>query len=457
VKNAVEKTTGYSCLTKEDVKRLITENGIEMIRFEFADLHGINRGKLLPANMIDEVLEHGIAFCASILAMCFDNNVATVDNLAKNNYDDLLVKADPSTFIILTHIEKTALILGDLYYHGEPMKQSPRLFLKNMIQKYNALGMNPICASELEFYLYKRVGDNKYEHYTNKTGNCYTANTRIDPNGFLYQLTRTLKDMNFDILYMNTEYYPGQYEYNWSHGPALRNCDETFNFKGISKDIAEQNNLLVTFMAKPGNDVGGSGCHFHISLSDLATGANLCDDPTDPIGISQLMKYFVAGILKHARALTALLAPTINCYKRYIIDSFAPCYIGWGYDNRTTFVRIPAERGKATRVEVRAGSAAANPYLAIAGILAAGLDGITNKLEPPAIITTDLYHDTSVQSNYVPRSLFRALEELKTDQWLKECAGEDLINNFIALKAYEVETYTNTVTEWEWDTYSYHI
>jgi glutamine synthetase len=456
MKTAAAQMTGGACLTKEDVKRLIKENGIEMIRFEFSDLNGINRGKLLPVTMIDEVLEHGIAFCAVILAIGFDNHISDVGGLSEYNYDDMVVKADPSTFLILTHLEKTALLLGDIYYHGKPMRQSPRLFLKNMIKKYNALGLNPITASELEFYLYKRVGD-KYDQYTNKAYNCYTSNMRIDPSGFLYQLTKTLKDMNFDILYMNHEYYPGQYEYNWSHGPALDNCDQTFNFKGILKDIAEQNDLLATFMAKPANNVGGSGCHFHISLGDLKTGENKFADPSDPVGIADLMKYFVAGVLKHARALTALLAPTINCYKRYIPDSFAPCFIGWGYDNRTTFVRIPAERGKATRVEVRSASAAANPYLAVAGILAAGLDGITNKLEPPALITTDLYHDTSVQTNFIPRSLYRSLEELKNDEWLKEMAGEDLINNFVALKSYEVECYTNYVTEWEWETYSYHI
>lgn len=457
MKNNIDKITGYAPLTNEDVKKLIIDNEIEMIRFEFSDLHGINRGKLLPADMIDEILGHGIAFCAAISAMCFDNNVVSVNGLSEHNYDDFVVKADPSTFMILPYIEKTCLILGDIFYHGEPMKQSPRLFLKNMIAKYNELGLNPIAASELEFYLYKKMGEGKFEHYTNESGNCYTANTRVDPSGYLYQLTRTLKKMDFDILYMNTEYYPGQYEYNWSHGPALRNCDQTFNFKGISKDIADQNDLLVTFMAKPGNDVGGSGCHFHISLNDIDSSKNLFYDQDDTEGMSQLMKYFVAGILKHARSLTAFLAPTINCYKRYIIDSFAPCFIGWGYDNRTTFVRIPTERGKATRVEVRAGSAATNPYLAVAGILAAGLDGIINKLEPPTIVTTDLYHDKTKQSNYVPRSLFRALEELKEDEWLKECAGDSLIENFVALKSYEVESFTNTVTEWEWNTYSYHI
>jgi glutamine synthetase len=173
--------------------------------------------------------------------------------------------------------------------------------------------------------------------------------------------------------------------------------------------------------------------------------------------MSALLRHFVAGVLKHARPLVAFLAPTINCYKRYKPDSFAPYYIGWGYDNRTTYIRIPEERGKATRAEIRAGSAASNPYLALGGILAAGLDGILNKLEPPAIVKTDLYHDSKVQSDIVPRSLFRSLRELEKDEWLCEYAGEDLINNFIALKELEVESFTSFVTDWEWKNYSYHI
>jgi glutamine synthetase len=173
--------------------------------------------------------------------------------------------------------------------------------------------------------------------------------------------------------------------------------------------------------------------------------------------MSDVMRHFVAGILKHARSLTAFLAPTVNCFKRYQPDSFAPYYIGWGYDNRTTYVRIPDERGKGTRVEVRAGSAACNPYLALAGILAAGLDGIYNELEPPEIIKTDLYHDQAEQSDIVPKSLFRALQELEQDEWLCQCAGQDLINNFIAIKQMEVDSFANSVTDWEWNHYSYHI
>lgn len=456
-KTIENELNGYKTLNKEDVKGMIRDYGIEMVRLEYIDLNGINRGKLLPADMIDEMFEHGIAFAAAVMAMTFDNGVADVKGLSEYNYDDMKVVADPSTFKILPYIEKTALLLGDIYYHGEPMKQSPRWFLKNIIDEYRELGLNPVTASEVEFYLLNKTENGEFKPYTNKPCNCYTSNTRIDPKGFLTKLTRTFKDMDFKVLYMNHEFYPGQYEYNWSHAPALRNVDETALFKGICKDMAELDDMVATYMAKPSNDVGGSGCHFHISLNNMETGVNEFYDSEDPQQMSMLMKHFVAGVLKHARPLIAFLAPTINCYKRYKPDSFAPYYIGWGYDNRTTYVRIPAERGKATRVEVRAASAASNPYLATAGILAAGLDGIKNKLMPPEIITTDLYHDSEKQAEAVPRSLFRALAELEEDDWLCQYAGADLINNFVAIKNMEVESFNNSVTDWEWNTYSYHI
>ena len=452
-----ERLFGYSKLTKEDVKKKIEELGIEMIRLEYIDMNGINRGKLLPADMVDETFEGGIAFAAAVMAISFDNSVAEVKGLSEYNYDDMKVVADPSTFVVLPYLEKTALLMGDLYYHKMPMMQSPRWFLKNMIEEYHKLGINPISASELEFFLFNKCENGEVMPYTNQNNNCYTSNTRIDPKGFLSKLTKTFKEMNFKVLYMNHEFYPGQYEYNWSHGPALRNVDETAMFKGICKDIADINNMQATFMAKPRNETGGSGCHFHISLNDINDGSNMFDGKESEDGMSRLMKHFVAGVLKHARPLVAFLSPTINCYKRYRPDSFAPYYIGWGNDNRTTYIRIPEERGKSTRVEVRAASAASNPYLAIAGILAAGLDGIKNELTPPDIITTDLYHDMKSQSEIVPRSLFRALSELENDEWLCRCAGMDLVNNFVALKTLEVEGFNNAVTDWEWKNYSYHI
>ena len=448
--------TGQEKLTFEDIQELIKDNDIEMIRLEYTDVLGINRGKLMPAEMIDEVFNKGIGFASASLCMAFDNNIIQSKYFSETA-DDMKVVIDPSTFVILPNCSKTALVIGDLYYGGEPMSQSPRGFLKKMVNEYHKIGFDPIAASELEFFVYNKKEDEKIEPYTNKPCNCYTSNTRIDPKGFLSKLTDTLKKMQFNVLYMNHEYYPGQFEYNWKHAKAVRSADESALFKGISKDIADVNNMMVTFMAKPKNATGGSGCHFHISLNDLETGKNVCGDDTKEDEIADVMKYFIGGICKHALALTAFLAPTVNCYKRYQPDSFAPIYIGWGYDNRTTYIRVPSERGSATRVEIRAGSAATNPYLALGGILAAGLDGIKNKVIPPNVITTDLYHDKEKQNEIVPRSLFKALSLLKNDEWLKECAGEALIDTFIKLKTVEIDEYKKFVTDWEWDTYSYHV
>lgn len=263
--------------------------------------------------------------------------------------------------------------------------------------------------------------------------------------------------MNYNVLYMNHEFYPGQYEYNWLHSKAVRCADETSQFKSISKDIAADKNMTATFMAKPKGAEGGSGCHFHISLNDLETGKNIFFDDEKEERISDTMRYFIGGLCKHAMALTALIAPTINCYKRFQPDSFAPVYVGWGYDNRTSYIRIPEDRGQATRVEVRAGSAACNPYLALGGFLAAGLDGILNKIEPPEVITTDLYHDTSRQNESLPRSLYKALELLKSDEWLTECLSPELLELFCQLKFHEVDEFSKFVTDWEAKTYTYHL
>ncbi|MFZ5974109.1 MAG: glutamine synthetase family protein [Bacillota bacterium] len=448
--------TGAEMLTHDDVKQRIKEQDIEMIRLEYTDILGVNRGKMMPAEMIDEVFEKGICFGAGTLCMGFNNSVALSQGFSET-IDDMKVIADPSTFVVLPHEDKTALIIGDLYYLGKPMNQSPRVFLKKIVWEYHKLGFDPIAASEVEFFVYKKQPEGGVAPYTNQLANCYTSNKRIDPLGFLSKLTKTFKNMDFNVLYMNHEYYPGQFEYNWSHAKAVRCADETALFKSLSKDIADMNDMMVTFMGKPKLSEGGSGCHFHISLNDLETGKNVFGDVQKDDGIADIMKHFIGGICKHALPLTAFLSPTVNCYKRYQPDSFAPIYVGWGYDNRTTYIRIPQERGQATRVEVRAASAATNPYLALGGILAAGLDGIVNRIEPPGVIEGDFYHDKEHAKEVVPRSLFRAISLLEEDEWFCDCVSRELIDAFVKLKNLEISDFTKFVTDWEWNTYSYHI
>ena len=453
---AVDKWTGLDIRTQEEIEKLIQKHDIEMIRVEFVDILGITRGKIMPATMLDELFDSGSACASAIFLMCFDNNVVAEESLSEVA-DDLKVVVDPSTFMVLPYLEKTAVIQGDVYYHDKPMAHSPRAFLKRIVDEYHELGLDPIAASELEFFLFNKGEDGQLKPYTNQPCNCYTSNCRTDPQGFLTKLTQTFNKLHFNVLYMNHEYYPGQFEYNWKHAKVVRCADESAQFKSITKDIAELNNMFVTFMAKPKPAEGGSGCHFHISFNDLKTGENLFYDPNGKDEMADIMRWFIGGLCKHAVGMTAFLAPTVNCYKRYQPDSYAPIYVGWGYDNRTSYIRVPHERGKATRVEVRAASAASNPYLALGAILAAGLDGIKNQIDPPEVVTTDLYHDKERQNQMVPRSLFRALELLKKDDWLCEYIGKELLNTFVVLKTNEVDQFAKYITDWEWDTYSYHV
>lgn len=441
----------------ENIKDIIQEKGIEMIRLEYTDLLGIQRGKLLPVEMLDEIQE-GVAFCAASMGMEYDNDILSTGYLPPTS-DDMKVIPDSSTFTPLPFASKTAVMLGDVYYNEEPMRVSPRGFLKQVVDRYLELGYEPIAASELEFFAYDKDPSGNYKLYTNQTANCYTANDRIDPKKFLYQITDTFKRMDYNVLFMNHEYFPGQYEYNWKHASAVRAADESMLFKELCKDIADKNDMKVLFMAKPKGAAGGSGCHFHISLNDLTTGKNICDDPNGEDGLSDTLRYMIGGILKHGRSLSAFLAPTVNCYKRYQPDSFAPIYLGWGMDNRTSYIRIPKERGRGSRLEVRAGSAACNPYLALGAILAAALDGINHKMEPPAKVVTDLYHDKERQAECgtVPQNLFDAIRELQGDDWFAKQLSPELIELFSAMKLHEVAQFNKSVTDWEMDMYSYHV
>lgn len=452
-----DKYTKMEIKNKEEIRDLCKEKGVEMLRLSYVDVLGINRAKLVPVTMLDEMIDNGIPFCSTIFTIGYDNEVLTSKYMAETS-DDIVVVPDLSTFYVLPYEPATAIILADLYYQGAPFQVSPRCFLKKMIDEYHAMGFDPIAASELEFFAYNKT-ENGIEPYTQQQCNCYTADDRTDPKKFFYKLTRTFNEMDFNVLYMNHEYYAGQYEYNWKHAAALRAADESVLFKGLSKDIANRDEMMLSFMAKPKGADGGSGCHFHVSLNDIETGENICYDPNGKDQLSNTMRYMIGGIIKHAKALTPFLSPTVNCYKRYQPDSFAPIFIGWGHDNRTTYIRIPKERGKASRLEIRAASAACNPYLAIGGILAAGLDGIKNKIEPPEVVVSDLYHDVEAQSKLeqVPRSLYTALEYLKADEVLTENIGPELIDIFCTMKQYEVECFKKYVTDWEWETYSYHV
>jgi glutamine synthetase len=253
----------------------------------------------------------------------------------------------------------------------------------------------------------------------------------------------------------NHEFFRSQFEINMLHGNALDAADRALLLKALVKEVAEKHGMLATFMGKPFNDDGGSGFHIHLSINNQEN-ANAFATEQPREDLSPLTRHFIAGILEHAPALMAFLAPTINSYKRLMPDSLVPTAANWGFDNRTSFIRVPAERGKATRLEIRTADASANPYLIIAGSLLAGLDGILRRLEPPAPISGDVSVGEPIGAP-LPHSLDASLAALQADEHFCTLIGHDLVRAFCTMKQVEVDRYNAHVSDWETNEYLWHL
>jgi glutamine synthetase len=350
----------------------------------------------------------------------------------------MTIKPDPATFAVLPYMEGTARFIGNAYGpDGKPLPMDPRYVLQRIIKRYQDLNFNPMLASELEFFLFNKGGDADGEVYNASPSCVYQVNPVIDPKGMLRLFQNLFIELGLDIIYINHEFFPGQFEVNWKYDDALSMADQTFTFKYVCKEVAAMNDLLLTFMGRPKTDNGGSGYHIHASLFDPQSGKNLFEDPAGKNGVSDQLRYFLGGQMAHAKG--------------------CPFYLAWGWDNRTVYCRVPAERGTATRVENRAPCASANPYLVLATVLAAGLDGIENKIEPGEPAPDDVYGAEPGTLETVTFWLQDALEDFKADKVLGDALGPELVQAFLALKEHELERYRTSVTDWEFNEYAYHL
>lgn len=441
----------------KEIRQIIEAAQIDTLRIDFSDMHGVNRGKIVPVRRLEEVLEEGIACAKPTFSLDLSYNIPPGTGTAEEvNYEDMTILPDPGTFTLLPYQPHTARFIGDLYAHGKPFPYAPRWLLKRVVERYREKGLLPVTACELEFFVFEKNGE-ALDYYCDKPSNVYTMNPRVDPLGFLRTLQNTLLAMGTDVLYANHEFFQGQYEINWRHADALTNADQSFTFKAVCKELAFTKDLFVTFMGRPRTEMGGSGCHIHFSVTDLKTGKNLFDDPGAEGGISDLMRHAIAGQMAHAKGMTLFLAPTVNSYKRYVPNAFAAYYLAWGYDNRSTYIRIPRERGRGTRIENRAPCASANPYLATAVLLLAALDGIEKRSEPPRPYEGDMYREPPGAYDTVPLYMRDAIEELRKDAGLREAVGPEIVQNVLALKTAEEERFRTTVTDWEFKEYAYHL
>jgi glutamine synthetase len=427
------------------VRASLEAQGIDIIRIVYPDILGITRSKDLLVSEMEHTAKHGPAFCQGVWVTTTRGGVIDDGHASISaGLPDLISKIDFNTLRPLPWEPGVAFAIADAYEpDGRENLVSPRTVLKRVLDEYQKLGFKPVFGPELEFYIARKNSSGLFERAINKTGRVYMTGTLVDPEGLFLSMLRNLGKLGIRTFAGNHEFSPSQYEINLWHSEALDAADRTFLMKTAVKELAARANLYATFMGKPWNDEGGSGFHAHISLTNLHD-ENIMHAEED---LSEIAKNFLAGILRHARAMMALTNPTVNAYKRIRPDSLAPYRINWGFDNRSTMVRVPPDRGEGTRLEVRVGDGAANPYVVIAAILAAGLDGIKSKLEAPAPAEGWSYQDE--QYEVLPGSLREALNALEHDDFIIGVLGTQFIKSFIALKRDEIERYLAHVSDWE--------
>ena len=425
----------------------IREAGIKRVRIHFNDLLGVSRNKVVPLGELDDVAEEGVNFCVS--AFCVDHVGDVIEGTglgSEVHYRDAQAIPDLSTLTVVPWERDTAIVIGDVYFDGKPLPSSPRGLLKRACAEIERRGLRPVAGHELEFFLLRPNGAG-YEQYAKQPGLVYTLSPSVDTDGVVREMEDAVEAMGLPVVGANQEYFGSQWEINLRYAEALKAADDAHLFKLAVKEIAAKHGLVATFMGKPLEQQGTSGYHLHLSLWN-EDGSNAFDDPSAPDGLSETCRQFVAGQLEHARGMTAIMAPTINAYKRFLAMAFAPYWITWGPDNRTVYARIPRERGKATRVENRAGDGTANAYLASAAAIFAGLDGLDRELDPGEPIHGDAY---ALEGGYplMPFSLAEALDALAADEYFRRALGDQFVQAFVTMKRSEVSRFASAVTDWE--------
>ena len=441
----------------EDAAAELVAKEIDVLRVGYADLIGSERGRDVLVNRFERTVSSGLAFCRSVYGTTPTGDVVEIEGGLEAGLPDVLAFPDLATIQRVPWEPGVAHVIADMYNpDGSPSEESPRAVLKRVVAEFAELGMRPVVGPELEFYVLQHTDKNPtgWERYGEATGNVYVAGLKGDPENVLIRSLRHLSAYGLEVVAANHEFASGQFEINLWHSEALDAADRAFRFKTAIQELARAEDKLATFMAKPFNDEGGSGFHLHFSTVDEA-GSPLFDDPSTPDGLSKTAGHAIAGILAHAPALAAVCNPTINSYKRFGPNTLAPWLIDWGLDNRSAMVRIPPERGTSSRLELRLGDASANPYLAIAGLLAAAYLGIRDELVAPAPLEGYGYDPS--KADLLPSDLGSALDAFEGDTAFGELLGERFGRTFLAYKRNELERFNHWVTDWEFREYAYHL
>jgi glutamine synthetase len=448
-------------LTLNQLQEAVANSRIDTVIVGLVDLQGRIVGKRIPAEFfLTDIVEPGMHFCKYLLGTEMEMTTPSGYRMMswEEGYGDWTARPDLSTIRELPWLPGTVLILSDVYDHdGNLVAISPRQVLAQQVERARKLGFEPIMATELEFYLWRETYESaqaKGYHDLRQSGTYledyhFLQSTTFEP--FYRQVRQQMQGAGIPLISAKGEAGPGQYEMNWLHGPAITAGDYHAVFKHGLKEIALQHDLAVTFMAKPDHRYAGSSCHVHVSLLDRNSGKNVFASEGDNyVELSSVGQSFLAGQLALARDMTLLYAPTVNSYKRYAAASWAPVNVAWAYDNRTCGLRLVGQ-GQSLHVENRLPGADANPYLVLAGILAAGLWGVEHQLPCPPEYHGNAYNDPNLPR--VPTRLTEAIELFEQSPAAKSAFGEDVVAHYLNAGRVEQEAYDAVVTSWERERY----
>ncbi len=433
----------------KDVLEQAQADGVHFVSLQFTDILGTIKSVTIPVGRLEEVLERGAWFDGS-----------SIQGFARIYESDMILRLDPTTYRVLPWSapeRRRARIICDLYRpDGGPFAGDPRTVLRRVVARAQERGYLFNTGPELEFFLFKKDGEFPTQPVPHDVGGYFDFSPRDEAQRVRSDIILALQGMGMQVEASHHEVAAGQHEIDFRYADALTSADNAVTFKYTVKAIAAMHGLYATFMPKPIFGINGSGMHTHQSIFDQA-GKNLFYDPDDKYRLSQLAYSFIAGQLIHARALAAVLAPTVNSYKRLVPGYEAPAYICWAQINRSALIRIPSYlpgHENAVRAELRCPDPSCNPYLAFAVMLAAGLDGLDKGLAAPLPVNEDVYDfdedDLRERSiGVLPDTLGEALRELAADPVVRDALGEHVYQAFVRAKQAEWDEYRVRVTEWE--------
>ncbi|PHR24664.1 MAG: type I glutamate--ammonia ligase [Desulfotalea sp.] len=434
-------------MTREEIMQIIEDENIQFFRLQFVDIFGFMKNVALPKSQIEKALDGNMMFDGS-----------SIDGFVRINESDMYLKPDYDTFTVLPWRNKegvaAARIICDVHKSdGTPFAGCPRVNLKRVLAEAKELGYTMNVGTEAEFFLFEKDEKGRATTITNDVAGYFSLDPEDTGNDCRREIIETLEKMGFEIEASHHEVAEGQHEINFKYADALTAADNTVTFKWVVKSVAAKHNLHATFMPKPIFGINGSGMHTNQSLFNL-DGTNAFFDESDPLQLSKVAYSYIAGSLKNARAFTAVTNPLVNSYKRLVPGYEAPVYCAWSASNRSALVRIPASRGISTRTEIRSPDPTCNPYLALAMMLNAGLDGVKNNLTPPDAVNKDIFQMSPAQMDeegivVLPADLKEAVEAFAANPISKETLGEHIFSKFIEAKEKEWESYRIAVTDWE--------